>query len=47
VSVPWRRRNFAPLEVGAAEAPGLRALLERAAVVLDEQTVHLLRNLLT
>lgn len=46
VSVPWRRRTVAPLEVGAAEAPGLRALLARAAVDLDEQTTHLLRTLL-
>ncbi|MEU4768635.1 hypothetical protein AB0H12_35850 [Actinosynnema sp. NPDC023794] len=46
VSAPWRRRTAAPLEVGAAEAPGLRALLERAAVGLDEQTAYLLRKLL-
>ncbi|MFD0206849.1 MULTISPECIES: hypothetical protein [Saccharothrix] len=43
-SVPWRRRTVEPLEVRAAEAPVLRALLERAAVELDEQTGYLLRK---
>ena len=44
VSVPWRRRTVPPLEVGAEEAPGLRALLERAVFGLDEQTAYLLRK---
>ncbi|MFJ6675994.1 hypothetical protein ACIQMJ_33255 [Actinosynnema sp. NPDC091369] len=41
-SVPWRRRTVAPLEVVAADAPGLRALLARAAAELDEHTSYLL-----
>lgn len=44
VSVPWRRRTIAPLEVDPAEAPALRALLERSAVGLDERTGQLLRD---
>ncbi|TQM80820.1 hypothetical protein FHX81_3168 [Saccharothrix saharensis] len=44
VSVPWRRRTVVPLEPGAQDGPELRALLERAAAGLDEQTSHLLRE---
>ncbi|MFE9746336.1 hypothetical protein ACFYOT_15645 [Saccharothrix saharensis] len=44
VSVPWRRRTVAPLEVSPADLPGLLALLERAAAELDEQTGYLLRK---
>jgi hypothetical protein len=47
VSLPWRKRRVEPLEVDAAQAADLRALLDRAAVELDEHTVYLLRNHLT
>lgn len=44
VSVPWRRRTIAPLEVDPTDAPALRALLERASAELDERTSQLLRE---
>ncbi|WP_233812301.1 hypothetical protein [Saccharothrix sp. S26] len=47
VSVPWRRRTVAPLEVDPADAPALRALLTRAAADLDEETTDLLQKHLT